>query len=405
MAIASDAVTSPLRIVIGDSSMARYPSGGGHWTVLLQYLLGLRSLGHQVHLLELLLASEQPDRDERRIETFFRRLAHYGLENCAALLLFEPGAHPKGRKARMDDIPQDIDAARPYRKSREQIRQLIGDADMMWNTCCGIRQPLLGMFRHRVLLDLDPGHLQISALEWDMGIGDHQAFLSVGAKLGDADCDVPTLGVKWHTFAPFVHLPLWETAPDPPPQSAFTSVTHWTWGELLWKGRTVSLAKRDGYLPYVELPQRTGRPFELAVRFDPSDPSGDEAQLQAHGWKLADPWEVAGSPAAYQAYIAASRAEISCPKPIFRELNTGWFSDRSACYLASGRPVLAQDTGFSEKLPTGEGLLTFGTMEEAVEGAAEIDRDYRRHAAAARRVAEEHLDARRCLTRMLGACG
>jgi hypothetical protein len=261
------------------------------------------------------------------------------------------------------------------------------------------------MFRHRVLIDLDPGHLQISALEWDMDIHHHQAFLSVGAKLGDADCDVPTLGVTWHTFTPFVYLPLWDVQPDPGAHRPFTSVTHWSWGELSWKGRVLSLAKRDGYLPYVELPGRSGRPFELAVRFDPSDSSGDQERLHANRWSLADPWEVAASPSAYRAYIAASRAEISCPKPIFRELNTGWFSDRSACYLASGRPVLAQDTGFSERLPTGEGLLTFRTMEEAVRGVAEIDEHYQDQMVAARRVAEEFLDSRRCLTRMLSACG
>jgi hypothetical protein len=141
------------------------------------------------------------------------------------------------------------------------------------------------------------------------------------------------------------------------------------------------------------------------VRFDPSDSSGDRERLHAHGWSLVNPWEVAASPAAYRAYIAGSRAEISCPKPIFTKLNTGWFSDRSACYLASGRPVLAQETGFSESLPTGEGLLAFRTMEEAVQGVKEIDAHYEQHMSAARRLAEEFLDSRRCLPRMLSVCG
>jgi hypothetical protein len=393
-----------MRIVLGNSSLARYPRGGGHWTVRLQYLLGLRDLGHDVVLLELLLASGEPARDEQRIETFFRRLGSYGLEDCGALLLFEQTKDANGGKVRMDDIHQDIDAARSYGRSRERVKEAIRNADMLWNDCCGIRQPLLGMFRHRVLLDLDPGHLQISALDWDMDIHHHQAFLSVGAKVGEPDCDVPTLGVTWHTFTPFVYLPLWEVSPDPGLERPFTSVTHWSWGELSWKGRALSLAKRDGYLPYAELPERSGRAFELAVRFDPSDTTGDREQLLAHGWGLADPWEVAASPPAYQAYIAASRAEISCPKPIFRELNTGWFSDRSACYLASGRPVLAHETGFSDRLPTGTGLLSFRNMDEAVRGVAEIDAHYSDHMRAARRLAEEFLDSRRCLGRMLSAC-
>ena len=120
---------------------------------------------------------------------------------------------------------------------------------------------------------------------------------------------------------------------------------------------------------------------------------------------MADPQQVARSPAAYADYIRRSRAEISCPKPIYRELKTGWLSDRSAAYLASGRPVLAEDTGLSDHLPTGEGLLVFRNLEEAVAGVADIDAHYQRHCRAARMFAEEHLDSARCLTRMLALCG
>jgi hypothetical protein len=238
-----------------------------------------------------------------------------------------------------------------------------------------------------------------------MDIAHHHAFFTVGMKVGERDCDVPTLGVQWKPFTPFVYLPMWTSSSNTTNDAPFSSVTHWAWGELSWKGRRLSLAKRDGYFPFIDLPERTGRRFELAVRFQPTDTSGDRERLLSHGWNLVDPWEVAASPAAYQRYIAASHAEISCPKPIFRDLNTGWFSDRSACYLASGRPVLAQDTGFTEHLPTGSGLLTFETMEEAVAGVEAIDSNYGAHTLAARRIAEEHLDSRRCLSRMLAACG
>jgi hypothetical protein len=135
------------------------------------------------------------------------------------------------------------------------------------------------------------------------------------------------------------------------------------------------------------------------------DSTGDRELLLANGWKLADPHEVAASPAAYADYIRRSRAEISCPKPIFRELKTGWLSDRSAAYLASGRPVLAEDTGLSDHLPTGEGLLVFRDLEEAVAGVAEIDAHYEHHCRAARMFAEEYLDSDRCLSKMLALCG
>ncbi len=132
-------------------------------------------------------------------------------------------------------------------------------------------------------------------------------------------------------------------------------------------------------------------------------PDEDRRVLEAYGWNLTDPWVVAATPGRYQRYIASSRAEISCPKPIFAELRTGWFSDRSACYLAAGRPVLARDTGFSDHVPVGDGLLPFETLDEAVEGVKEIDGNYGRHARAARALAQDFFDGRLWLPRMIEA--
>lgn len=383
-----------LRIVLGNGSLARYPQGGGHWTVRLQYLLGLRALGHDVTLLEFLRSTGDTIRDEQLIDSFFRRLEDYGLKECAALLLLDK-----------DSEELSLEFASAYGRSMQDVKEIIKSADLLWNDCCGIRQPLLGMFRHRVLIDLDPGHLQVSALTVNMDIHDHQTFLTVGKKLHDADCEVPTLGLTWHTFFPCVYLPMWNVTPDPGPTAPFSSVTHWTWEEIWLQNRVLSVSKRAAYLKYIELPQKAGRPFELATNIHPEDQTGDRELLDRHGWKLVDPWKVAGSPQAYQRYIASARAEIMCPKPIFTELKTGWFSDRSACYLATGRPVLAEDTGFSEYLPTGNGLLTFRDLSEAVAGVAEIDANYARHMRAARELAEDFLDSRRCLEAMLNACG
>jgi hypothetical protein len=383
-----------MHIVLGNSSLAQYPQGGGHWVVRLQYLLGLRALHHEVTLLELLWSTGDTNRDEGLIGSFFSRMNHYGLQNNCILLLFDKGSDE-----------QNLERARVYGRSMSGLREIIKSADLLWNDCCGVREPLLGMFRYRVLLDLDPGHLQVSALTVDMGLHSHQAFLTVGKKLHDIDCEVPTLGLKWQPFFPFVYLPMWELRPDPGQQAPFSSVTHWTWGELWLQRRVLSISKRDAYLRYLELPQRVKRPFELAANIDdPEDAIGDQELFKRHGWKLLDPWEVTGSPLSYRTYITRSRAEISCPKPIFRELKTGWFSDRSACYLASGRPVLAEDTGFSDYLPTGNGLLVFHNLSEAIAGVAEIDSNYQHHVVAARRLAEEFLDSQECLKTMLAAC-
>jgi hypothetical protein len=238
-----------------------------------------------------------------------------------------------------------------------------------------------------------------------MGIDDHHVFLTIGRKINDPDCEVPTLGKKWHAFSPFVYLPLWKQEPNPGFQASFTSITQWTWAELWYKDRVLSISKRNAYLRYIELPKRAMRPFELAVNIHPNDKTGDRELLQDYGWKLADPHRAANSPETYREYIALSQAEIVCPKPIFTELKTGWFSDRSACYLASGRPVLAEDTGFSDYLPTGEGLLVFRNIDEALAGVAEIDFNYERHMRAAREFAEEFLDSQYWLEQMINFCG
>jgi hypothetical protein len=168
--------------------------------------------------------------------------------------------------------------------------------------------------------------------------------------------------------------------------------------------RVLSVSKRDAYLQYIDLPQRAHRRFELAANIDPNDETGDRELLMKHEWKLVHSHKVAPTLNSYRKYIARSRAEFQCPKPIHKHMRTGWFSDRSACYLASGRPVLAEDTGFSEHLPTGLGLLCFRSLEEAVAGVEEIELNYPLHMRAARELAEAHLGHEKQLSGMLGAC-
>ncbi len=385
---------TPLRIVFGDGTLASYLQGGGWWTVCLQYLLGLKDLGHEVFFLELLWSKGNAEEDRDRIASFFEHMRRYNLDEQCVVLFFD-----------RDFAALDFDLATVFGRSRADARDIITSADLFWNNCRSITQPLLGMFRHRVLIDLDPGILQVSALTVDLEFDQHQTFLSVGKKLEDPDCPVPTVGKKWHTFHPFVYLPMWTVAPDPGPKAPFSSITHWNWGrEISFQNRLISISKRDAYLRYLELPQHSKRPFQLAAYLLPTDNTGDRERLQRHGWELIEPWRVAASPEDYQRFIANCRAEISCPKPIYRELKTGWFSDRSACFLASGRPVLKEDTGFPDHLPTGEGLLVFHDLAEAAEGVAEIDANYARHMKGARQLAEDYLDSRRVLTSMIDAC-
>jgi hypothetical protein len=383
-----------VRIVLADGgSFVGYPQGGGHWSCFLQYLFGLDALGHEVFWLEVLSSCGNRARDQRSIDIFFKRFERYGFKDRCAVLLYD-----------QDIAEPTIETAQAYGMSKDRIREIARDADMLWDFACGLQQPLLSLFKRRVLIDVDPGHLQESALICNMGIHDHDVFLTVGSKIHDTNCEVPTLGLTWHRFMPFVYLPMWDIAPDPGEHAPLTSVTQWTWEQLWLDGRVLSVSKRDAYLRYLSLPQKTTRPFELAVNIHRRDHTGDRELLLRHGWKLVDPHRVAGSPAHYQRYIRCSRGEFQCPKPIHKLLKTGWFSDRSACYLATGRPVLAGETGFSDHLPTGRGLIAFNSLEEALGGVAEIDGNYPKHMRAARELAEEYLNAEKTLPAMLSAC-
>jgi hypothetical protein len=385
---------STLRIVLANGSLAKYPQGGGHWTAFLQYLFGLDALGHEIFWLELLKSSGNRERDQRLIKIFLLRLRRYGFAGRCAVLVFDS-----------EIADATFEAAEVHGATKKQIEAIIRSADLLWNLCCTLRKPFLSLFKRRALIDLDPGLVQVPEWSGDFDIADHHVLLTVGSKVGEPDCNVPTAGRVWHPFMPFVHLPAWRPTSDPGESAPFTSVTQWAWDEIRYETQVYSASKRQAFLQYLDVPRQAGRSFELAANIHPRDITGDRELLLQNGWRLVHPHRVARSPALYQEYLKNSRAELSCPKPIYRDLKTGWFSDRSACYLASGRPVLAENTGFSEHLPTGIGLLAFSSLEEALAGVVEIDGNYQKHMRAARELAVEYLDSKKWLPIMLAACG
>jgi hypothetical protein len=284
------------------------------------------------------------------------------------------------------------------------LERIARDADLIWNFWYALQEPFLHRFRRRAFIDVDPGHLQVCVALGACTLGDHDAYLTIGLNVGEEDCGIPMLGLRWRPFLPFVHMPSWRVTADPGPQAPFTSVTHWTWEELHYDNRVLSLSKREAYLRYLTLPGIAKRRFELAANISSADRTGDRELLVSNGWHIVDPHGVAPTPTAYRDFIERSRSEFICPNPIHRELNTGWFSDRSIAYLASGRPAIAEDTGFTSKLPVGDGLLTFRDLDDAAAAVAEVDSNYQRHSRAAREVAEACFDSRRCLDAMLTAC-
>lgn len=254
----------------------------------------------------------------------------------------------------------------------------------------------------RVGVDIDPGFGQIWSAE---GLADpfahHDRVLTVGLNVGAPGCSVPTSGRSWVTTLPPVVLELW---PDlgPGPQ-VVTSVGAWRgpYGPLERDGRRLGLRVHSAR-PLLELPSRTGAELRVAYEIDPAD-AGDRSALVEHGWDVVDPATVAATPAAYRSFIEASGVELCVAKEIYAATTSGWFSDRSAVYLASGRPVVASDTGLADHLPLGEGLLAFADLDGAAAALDTVLDDLGHHSTAARALAEEHLDSDAVLTRALTA--
>jgi len=266
-------------------------------------------------------------------------------------------------------------------------------------------ETILGSAPRRVFLDIDPGYPQM----WkELGLHDafvgHDDFVTVGANLGRGICEVPTSGVRWIPTRPPVVLEHWTPESDGG-AGPFTSVGTWrgAYGPIEYRGRTYG-ARVHEFRQFADVPRRAGGRFEFALDIHPQD-IRDIELLRAGGWSLTDPRQVAGDPWAYRDFVRTSAAEFMVAKGMYVKSRSGWFSDRSACYLASGRPVVAQDTGLKDLYPTGKGLVLFKTPDEAVAAVEEIRSDYDGHSRAARRLAEEFFDSDMVLAELLSALG
>jgi hypothetical protein len=244
-------------------------------------------------------------------------------------------------------------------------------------------------FARTVLYDIDPGMLQLWSRQADMGIGTHDLYITIGQNIGDAGCFVPDCGVSWHRIWPAVHLPAWPVQDGA--GTRYTTVTHWWNGNRgydLIDGQLYEHNKRTSFLEYIDMPHRTGLELELAAYVTPGEIE-DRMALRRHGWRLTEPRHVAGTPSQYRVYLQTSRGEFSCAKPSVLKASPGWVSDRTICYLASGRPCVVQDAGARKHLPNTLGLQSFSTPEEAAHALRAVERDYGRACREARILANE----------------
>ncbi len=382
---------------IVSGALANKPLNGGEAWVRLAWVLGLDRLGFETYFVEQIGSEGCVDErgDAAEFEASVNRayfesvMRDFGLHGRASLLC-DGGDRHAGL-------------------GLEQVRETAAGADVLFNLSGHLRRDeILAGPRTSIYVDLDPGFTQAwhadPAVPFALPRHDHYA--TVGLNVGAAGCPVPTCGREWIPTLPPIVLEQWPEPPPPEGPPRFTTVA--TWRSPLGTARIgdrVPSLKHHQFRRLIELPGLVeGARFEIALDIHPADAADLEA-LTAHGWTITDPRRVATTPQAFRAYLRGFAAEFSVAQGVYAETGSGWFSDRSAAYLASGRPVLVQDTGIGAALPRGEGLLTFAALGEAASGAARIAAELPAQAAAARRLAASHLDSDLVLGRLLSAVG
>ena len=375
-----------MKIIFG-GTIGRSGLGGQAWATL-QYLLGFRALGHEVFYLEDCGDCSWVYDWDKEEWTFDLGYPAAYVRDCLERF---------GFRGQWIYRTNDGSVGAPL----EEFRAFCEDADLLimravplWVWRTEYDQP-----GQRVFLDVDPGFTQISIANGDKGLAEGVARcerrFTLGQRLGAADCPVPTAGGPWLKTLPPVFLPEWPFAETE--AAHFTSIMRWQgFREATYNG--ASYGQRDKEFPgFLDLPRLTAQKFRIAqLGMEPK-------LLQNHGWEVAPGEVISKTPASYRLFIQNSRAEISVPKNGYVKTQVGWFSDRSVCYLASGRPVLIEDTGLSDWLPAGGGVVTFRDLNEAAAGVTGINRDYPRRRRAARQIAENIFSTDRVLPALLEA--
>jgi hypothetical protein len=383
-----------MALVVVSGAIANKLNQGGEAWVRLSYVLGLRRLGFDVYFLE--------------------QISHSA---CVDALGGPAAFKSSANKAYFDDVMDSFALAdratlTPIDDNGcalvdDDVMELAASAEALINVSGHLSaEPLFHQFRKRVFVDIDPGYTQFWHAAGNSGarLAGHDWFFTIGENIGSPGCSIPDCGIRWHTTRPPVVLRDWpvSSAPDP---IRFTTVANWrgSYGSVEFSGRTFGLKVHE-FRKLLPLPTMVPAVFEIALNIHPND-GNDLMRLQTNGWQIADSTLSASSPERFRRYVQESAAEISVAQGIYVETSSGWFSDRTTRYLASGKPALVQDTGFSRNLPVGEGLIAFRSLEEAVDGAKRIARDYRRHSHAARRLAEGYFDSDKVLARLMEKIG
>jgi hypothetical protein len=384
-----------MTIVLVSSVIAnKYLNGGNAWVVL-NWVLGFEKLGFRTYFIEQISREHCIDAAGRLAAfedsenlAYFRRVAEqFGLSKQFTLI-YEDGEQIEGL-------------------TRAELFDLTDAAELLINVTGHLKlEPLKSHIRRKAYIDLDPGFTQFWHVQGNAGprLDGHDFYFTIGENIGSRYCSIPTGGICWLPIRQPVVLEYWPTSIEST-LDRFTTVASWRgpFGPIRC-GEKVYELKVHQFRKFIEMPERARQTFEIALDIHPADVK-DLNLLCQHGWKIVDPKDVAHDPESFRCYVQGAGAEFSVAQGIYVETNSGWFSDRTVCYLASGKPALVQDTGFSRNYPVSEGLLAFRTLDEAVANAGRIARDYDVHCRAARAIAEEYFDSDKVLGRLIEEVG
>jgi hypothetical protein len=375
-------------VIVSGALANKLHNGGAAWTRL-SWALGLKALGFEVAFVEQIrhdccvddLGHSSTFEESANLRYFQQVTEQFGLADMATLICDDGAAHGL---------------------TQYELDDLVRSAVALVNITGHLTHPRMGGIPHRVYIDLDPGYTQFWHATGNPGprLEGHNYFYTVGENIGRPHCSIPTAGIRWRPIRQPVVLHYWpECTPGDPLQ--FSTIASWRgpYGPARYAGTTYGL-KAHEFRKFIELPRRVAHKFELALDIHPAD-QRDLVALRSNGWHVVSPEVVASGPVAFRQYVQASGAEFSVAQGIYVETESGWFSDRTVRYLASGRPALVQDTGFSRNYPLGEGLVAFRTLDEAVTGVLRIARDYENHCRAARAIAERYFDSDRVLGQLV----
>lgn len=383
-------------VIVAGALANKYRNGGEAW-VRMSWVRGLRRLGVEVFFVEQIAPATCVDAVGAPADfatcvnrAYFRQaVEQFDLAGRAALV-YDGGTDCEGMT--WDRL---VDAA--------------NSADLLLNISGHLTlDALLRRIRSKAYIDIDPGFTQFWHADPNAAfrLGGHDFYFTIAENIGRPDCPIPVDGIQWRPTRQPVVLDDWPVVPTDTPHR-FTTVASWrgAFGPITFRGQTYGLKVHE-FRKLLPLPRlvcgsaEDDPVLEIALDIHAHDDK-DRAALEAHGWRLTDPKVAAGDSRAFQNYVQQSGAEFSVAQGIYVDTNSGWFSDRTVRYLASGKPALVQDTGFTRNYGTGQGLLAFCTLEDAAAGVRRILADYPQHCRAARAVAETYFDSDNVLGKLL----